>query len=85
MQNNRGDRESPWKMPRLIFMPGEDKIPLEWDKKRLVSHILIDDRRKFIRVGEILKSSKQCRIQECGTLSKAFFIVDPGCAQITML
>jgi hypothetical protein len=72
MQNNRGDKESPWKIPHLIFIPGEVKIPLEWDKKRLVSHIRIEDLRKLIRLGEILKSSKQRRIQECGTLSNAF-------------
>ena len=64
MQNKRGERESPWKIPQLMHIPLAVKIPLEWESVRLVSQSFIDVLRKLITIGETLKVSKQRKIQE---------------------
>ena len=72
IQNKRGERESPWKIPHLIRMPFEIRIPFTWLRVRFVSHNIMLVRRKLIKTGETLKISKDFKIHECGTLSKAF-------------
>ena len=52
MQNKREERESPWTIPQLMHTPLAVKIPLEWERVRLVSQSFIDVLRKLIIIGE---------------------------------
>ena len=75
IQNKRGDRESPWKIPHLIRMPFEIRIPFTWLRVRFVSHNIMLVRRKLIKTGETLKISTDFKIQECRTLSNIIIII----------
>ena len=72
MQNKRGERESPWKIPHFMRIPLAVKSPLEWERVSLVSHSVKDILRNLINKGETLTVSKNLKIPECETLSKAF-------------
>ena len=81
-QNSNGESESPWKMPLAISIPLEMMEPPVWFKISVVFQFSMLVLRKLVITGEILYNSSTLIIQSWGTLSKAFFIVYPGCAEV---
>lgn len=71
-QNNRGDSESPWMIPRLIVI-FPVLMHLSWWKRSIsVLHSFIDASTNLVIVGHTWQSFRALRTQEYGTLLKAY-------------
>ena len=71
-QNRSGDRESPWKIPRLKVMVSVLKVLLFFHKWMFVCHCLIIVCMKCCVCVFILYMLRHLRIHLCRTLSYAF-------------
>ena len=71
-QKRRGERESPWNIPRPKEMRSVRMVPSSEGKLILVFHLGIIAVMKSLIVLSILYKSSTSVIHSCGTLSYAF-------------
>ena len=72
MVKSNGLSESPWNIPLLILIGPVSRTPYLWTSTMLVFHWLMLSSMDVISTGWILYIWRHLRIQEWGTLSKAF-------------
>ena len=77
MQKSRDDKEAPWKRPHLMLFRLYVMDALEWWRCKVVFYDFILSEMKRTEVGYTLYISIVLLIHEWGTLSNAFFIIDP--------
>ena len=78
IMNSKDDSASPWKMPLWIFVSAM-LLPLAVSSTLQVFMVCS---MKFMTSWDILYILRQCSIQLCGTISYAYFVVNPGHSKV---